>query len=378
MKPIKIADYRQLAKKKLPRMVFDYLDGGAEDEDTIRNNRDAITALQFRPKRLLDVSQRNQSIKLFNKTLTTPMAIAPTGLNGVFWPKGDLALARAAAKAGIPFSLSTASNETIEDVARSCDGEKWFQLYVVHRTLAKQLVERALAAGYTTLILTTDVAVNGYRERDLRNQFGLPIKYTPKVILDGCLHPRWSLNLLLNGVPELANFKSANANDTEVQAALLSRQMDASFSWKDLKWLRDLWPHTLLVKGLIANEDVEQCKALGVDGVILSNHGGRQLDTTVSPFQTLQEITPTDYPVIVDSGIRRGADVVKALALGAQCVMLGRSVLYPLAANGEQGVLHAIELLKDEIDRTLANLGCADVNQLDRSFLNLPPLLELA
>jgi (S)-mandelate dehydrogenase len=300
--------------------------------------------------------------------------IGPTGLNGALWPEGDLALARAASRAGIPFVLSTASNLSIEDLARRCDGELWFQLYVVHRTLAEQMVERALAAGYTTLVLTTDVAVNGYRERDLRNQFKMPMSYTPRVVLDGCRHPRWSLDLLRHGMPELANFVSSEACSLEVQAALMSRQMDASFDWQALRWLRDKWPHTLLVKGLLDADDAAQCIAEGVDGVILSNHGGRQLDTAISPFEVLAEtVRKVSRPVLIDSGFRRGADIVKALAMGADAVLLGRATLYGLAARGEAGVDDVLRLLKADIDRTLAQIGCPCVEQLSPEYLDLPP-----
>ncbi|SEG69693.1 alpha-hydroxy-acid oxidizing protein [Marinobacterium lutimaris] len=372
-KPIKIEDYRHLARQRLPRMVFDYLDGAAEDEIGLNHNRSALESIRFNPKRLVDVSQRSLATNLFGKRLPAPLAVAPTGLNGVFWPKGDLALARAAAKFDIPFILSTASTASIEEVAQCSSGEKWFQLYVVHRRLAKQLVGRALNAGYTTLILTTDIAVNGLRERDLRNDFGLPIRYTPRVMLDGCLHPRWSLDLLRHGVPELANFKGADAQDTEIQAALLSRQMDASFDWEALKWLRELWPHTLLVKGIIDPLDAQRCTELGADGVILSNHGGRQLDTCLAPIERLEEaVSLTDKPVLIDSGFRRGADVVKAIAMGAQGVLLGRALLYALAAKGEAGVEHALELMFSEIDRTLANLGCASIEDLNGDYVRSP------
>ncbi|MDE1167420.1 MAG: alpha-hydroxy-acid oxidizing protein [Pseudomonas sp.] len=372
--PLNVADYRELARRRLPSMVFDYLEGGAEDEKGLAHNREVFDGLRLKPKRLVDVSQRDVSSTLFGRAHAMPLLIGPTGLNGALWPQGDLALARAAARAGIPFVLSTASNLSIEDVARQCDGELWFQLYVVHRTLAEQMVERALAAGYTTLVLTTDVGVNGYRERDLRNAFKMPMSYTPRVMLDGCLHPRWSLDLLRHGMPALANFVSSEAPSLEVQAALMSRQMDASFDWQALRWLRDKWPHVLLVKGLLDAGDAARCIALGVDGVILSNHGGRQLDGAISPIEVLaQTAASVDAPVLVDSGFRRGADIVKALCLGADAVLLGRATLYGLAARGEAGVDDVLRLLKADIDRTLAQIGCPSVAQLSADYLHLPP-----
>lgn len=369
-KPVNVEDFRAIAQKRLPRMVFDYLEGGAEDELGLRHNRQAFENVRFEPHRLVDVSTRDISTTLLGKFQSAPLVIAPTGLNGLFWPKGDLVLARAAAKFGIPFALSTASTASIEEVAKATDGELWFQLYVVHRRLAELLVRRALDSGYTTLILTIDVGVNGKRERDLRNGFGMPMKYGIRTLMDGVLHPRWSWDLLRHGVPQLANFASNHAQDTELQAALMSRQMDASFSFADLAWLRSLWPHRLLIKGLSRPADAARCIELGADGVILSNHGGRQLDSAVSPLETLRETASrVAAPVLLDSGIRRGSDVVKSLALGARAVLLGRATLYGLAARGLEGVEAVLEIMKDEIDRTLAQIGCPSVSSLSTAYL---------
>ncbi|MCI3208686.1 MULTISPECIES: alpha-hydroxy-acid oxidizing protein [Pandoraea] len=368
--PVNVDDFRELARQRLPRMVFDYMEGGAESESGLRHNRDVFEGVRFAPRRLVDISRRAIDTTLFGKPLRAPLLIAPTGLNGILWPHGDIVLARAAERFGIPFILSTASNASIEDVARAAGGDLWFQLYVVHRRLAERMVKRALDAGYSTLVLTTDVGVNGKRERDLRNGFGVPVRYTPRTLLDGVRHPRWSVDLLRHGVPQLANFVSSDANDPELQAALMSRQMDASFSWDDLARLRDLWPHRLLVKGLSRVDDAQRCEAMGIDGVILSNHGGRQLDGAIAPFEVLPSTRrAVKMPVLIDSGIRRGADVVKAVASGASAVLIGRATLYGLAALGGQGVDAVLELFRDEIDRTLAQIGCASVAELDASYL---------
>jgi (S)-mandelate dehydrogenase len=365
-----VEDYRRQAKKRLPKMVFDYLEGGAEDEHGLEHNRSVFQRWRFKPQRLVDVSRRNLQTEILGKRQAMPLLIGPTGLNGALWPNGDLALAKSATKAGIPFVLSTASNISIEDLARQCDGELWFQLYVIHREIAQSMVLKALHAGYTTLVLTTDVAVNGYRERDLRNRFKMPMSYTPKVIIDGCLHPHWSFDLVRHGMPQLANFVSSQTSSLEMQAALMSRQMDASFDWRALRWLRDLWPHKLLVKGLLSAEDAQRCIAEGADGVILSNHGGRQLDCAVSPMEALADsVAMTGKPVLIDSGFRRGSDIVKALALGAEAVLLGRATLYGLAARGEVGVDEVLGLLKADIDRTLAQIGCPDIGMLSPAFL---------
>lgn len=347
-------------------MVFDYLEGGADDESGLSRNRAAFGAWELRPHRLVDVSKRDQSISLFNRHIPAPFVIAPTGLNGAFWPRGDLALARAAAKAGIPFVLSTASNMSIEEVADVADGDLWFQLYVVHRDLAKSLVRRARAANYSTLILTVDVAVNGFRARDLRNGFAIPFKPSARAAVDGMTHPRWLWSYLTNGMPQLKNFATNDASDTASQAAVLRREMDASFAWEDLRRLRDEWSGTLIVKGILTPEDAARCVDEGADGVIVSNHGGRQLADLPTPIDALPAICSAvpATSVLLDGGIRRGADAVKALALGARAVLLGRATLYGLAAQGEAGVADVIEMMKRDVDRTLALLGCPSITQL--------------
>jgi (S)-mandelate dehydrogenase len=369
-KPVNVEDYRILAKTRLPKMIFDYLEGGAEDEIGMKHNREVFERYRLMPRRLVDVSKRDIGIDVFGRHQAAPFMIGPTGLNAALWPKGDILLARAAEKSGIPFVLSTASNASIEEVAAASKGDLWFQLYIVQHKLAEQMVRRADAAGYSTLVLTTDVGVNGNRERDLRNNFGLPMRYTPRLIYDGVTHPRWSLGFMLNGMPQFGNFVTADSSNVEVQATLMHRQMDASFTWDDFNWLRKLWRRTLLVKGIMRPDDTERCIAAGADGVILSNHGGRQLDAAVSPLDVLAESRARiSAPILIDSGFRRGTEIVKALALGANAVLLGRAPLYGLAATGEAGVNHVLTLLKDEVDRTLAQVGCASASQLSPDYV---------
>jgi|HubBroStandDraft_6_1064221.scaffolds.fasta_scaffold92494_3 (S)-mandelate dehydrogenase len=370
MKPVNVEDYRILSQRRLPKMIFDYLEGGAEDEIGMKHNREVFERYRLMPRRLIDVSKRDIGIDLFGRHQAAAFVIGPTGLNAALWPKGDILLARAAEKAGIPFVLSTASNASIEEVAAASKGDLWFQLYIVQHKLAEQMVRRADAAGYSTLVLTTDVGVNGHRERDLRNNFGLPLRYTPRLIYDGVTHPRWSLGFMLNGMPQFGNFVTADSSNVEVQATLMHRQMDASFTWDDFNWLRKLWRRTLLVKGIMRPDDAERCIDAGADGVILSNHGGRQLDAAVSPLDVLAESrTRISAPILIDSGYRRGTDIVKALALGANAVLLGRAPLYGLAAAGEAGVDDVLRLLKDEVDRTLAQIGCASTSRLSPDYV---------
>jgi (S)-mandelate dehydrogenase len=371
VKSISVADYREGARRRLPKMVFDFLEGGAEDEDGLARNLAAFRAIAFRPQRLVDVSRRAIACELFGAAVAAPIIVAPTGLNGLLWPKGDLALARAAARASIPFALSTAANASLEEIAEKAGGEIWFQLYVVHRALGERLAARAAAAGYRTLVITVDVPVNGKRERDLRNGFSVPMRYSPRVVLDGLCHPRWTFDLLRHGMPQMANLADKGCEDPEAQAALLRREMDASFDWESLQRLRELWPHRLLVKGILSSADAQRCYACGADGVILSNHGGRQLDQAVSAIDVLAEIAGQGAgPIFVDGGVRRGSDVVKALALGARGVLVGRAVLYGLAAAGEEGAFAVLEILKDEMDRTLALLGCPTIAELGPHLIN--------
>jgi len=241
----------------------------------------------------------------------------------------------------------------------------------VQRDLAQQLVGRAKEAGYRVLVLTVDVAVNGKRERDLRNGFAIPFRQTPRSVLDAVTHPRWALSQIRHGLPQLANFASPNATDVNAQAALMRRQMDASFCWEDLQALRDAWPGILIVKGIVTPADASRCRELGIDAVVLSNHGGRQIEDVPAPIDLLAEISNQNAmpPLLVDGGIRRGADAAKALALGAKAVLLGRAILYGLAAAGEEGASHVLEILAAEVDTTLALIGCPEAARLDRQFI---------
>lgn len=364
--------YRRRARRYLPRMVADYVDGAAGEERGLDRNRAAFAKTLFVPERLTDVSQRDTSVSLWGRDYAMPLAVAPMGLNGVLRPGGDLILAQAAAQAGIPFCLSTASTSTIEEVARAGDGEKWYQLYVLHRAQARLFVQRALDAGYTTLILTVDVAVNGKRLRDRRSGFKVPFRLTPRIALDAALHPAWSLAQLRHGLPELANFASAEATDASMQAALMNRQMDAGFDWAALDELRALWPHRLILKGLNSVAEVTRAASTGVDAVILSNHGARQLEDVAAPFDTLRALQgQTEMPLMLDSGVRSGEDVVKALAAGARMCLLGRPMLYGLAARGARGAQEVLSMVRDEIDTTLALLGCPAARDLAPRHIGL-------
>ena len=368
---LKIEDLRDRARSILPKWVFDYLEGGVEDETCLTRNIQSLGEVQFNPRRLVDVSKRSQQIELLGSKFSSPFIVGPTGLNDLFWPKGDLALAHAAALEGVPFVLSTASSSTMEDVADATNGDWWFQLYVLDRDNALRLVNRAQVAGCKTLMITVDVTLNGNRERDLRNGFGTRLGL--KSIIDTLCHPRWLARTMRFGAPLLAHFQEqSNDSCIRTRAAVLRRSMDATFDWESFSRLRDLWPGILIVKGLLRLDDVVKAYERGADAVVLSNHGGRQLDFAPSAFNVLQEVAPfVDKPILLDGGIRRGSDVVKARALGASAVLLGRAPLYGLAAAGQWGAVEALRLIKKEIDNTLGQIGYPHIRDLRPDCLKL-------
>jgi (S)-mandelate dehydrogenase len=373
-----IADLRQLAQRRLPRGVFDFIDGGSEDEVTLRETQLAFGRVRFAPKALVDVTNVNTKIDLLGKPADLPFMIGPTGASGFVWPNGDLALARAADKAGIPFALSTSASVSIEEIAAMSAGRRWFQCYIFkQRDFTMQLIARALAAGYDTLIVTVDFAVGGNRERDHRNDFSVPFRYTPRNIRDFALHPGWVSTMLSHGIPKLRNLDGFTAsNDAATVASSVGRNYDASFDWDGLKTMRDAWPHKLIVKGIVRPDDAEKIVSLGADALVVSNHGGRQLDAGVATLDALPAVAKAvdrRITLLVDGGVRRGSDVVKALALGADAVLLGRATLYGLCAGGEMGARKAIEIIRSEMIRTMQLCGVPDVRNLSPDVLFRPP-----
>lgn len=376
-----IEDLRRLAQRRLPRVAWDYLERGAEDDITMTANRAALEHICFRPRTLVDVSARTLQHTLFGKTHTAPFGIAPTGAAGLYCHDADIALARAAAAAGVPFVLSTASFVAMERVAREAAGNQWFQLYMSKdREAAERLVRRALAAGFEALVVTTDVPVGANREYNLRNGFTIPFRINARNVVDGLLHPRWLTQvflrtLLADGVPRFRNV------DSEEGGRIVSKDLSAfrarrdALDWSDIAWLRTIWPRKLLVKGVLVAEDAKLALAHGADGVVVSNHGGRQLDGAMAAIDALPEIVEAvggKMAVLFDSGVRRGADIVKALALGADFVFFGRATLYGASVGGEAGVARALELLRSETDRVMALIGCNRVADLDRNYLEMP------
>jgi (S)-mandelate dehydrogenase len=369
-----IADLRRLAQRRLPRAVFDFIDGGSEDEVTLRENQDAFRRLRFAPKTLVDVSSVNTRIDLLGQASSLPIIIGPTGASGFVWPNGDLALARTAARAGIPFALSTSASVSIEEIAAAVEGRRWFQCYIFkQRDFTMRLIARALQAEYEALIVTVDFPVGGNRERDHRNDFSVPFRYTPRNVLDFAVHPGWASTILRHGIPTLRNLDGFTAsNGAATVASSVGRNYDASFDWDGLKLIRDSWPRKLIVKGIVRPDDAERVVALGADALAVSNHGGRQLDGGVATLDALPAVAAAvkqRITVLVDGGIRRGSDVVKALALGADAVLLGRSTLYGLSAGGEIGAQKALEIVRSEMVRTMQLCGVADVGDIGPEIL---------
>ncbi|HUK02117.1 MAG TPA: alpha-hydroxy acid oxidase [Steroidobacteraceae bacterium] len=371
-----VEDLRQIARRRVPGFVFEYVEGGAEDEATLRRNRTVFERLRLVPNTLVNTTARHQRTALFGRESASPLIIAPTGGNGVLYPRGDVALARAAARAGIPFCLSTVSTVRLEQLAREVGGRLWMQLYVMReRKVAEDIVQRADAAGYEALVLTSDANVFGQREWDRRN-YRRPGRPTGRALLSLLGHPRWCYEILLrHGAPQFENVAAflppggARAVGGSTKLPLL---FTPDLTWEDVAWLRRIWPRKLLVKGLLSAADAERAAAAGCDGIVLSNHGGRQLDACVSGVEMLPEIVNAvgkRLTIIVDGGFRRGTDVVKALALGAHHVMLGRATLYGLTAGGERGVDRVLEILTAEIDRALGQLGCCGIAELGPQFL---------
>jgi (S)-mandelate dehydrogenase len=360
---INIEDLRAQAQRRLPRAIFDLFDGGAEDELTLRENRAAYDRVRLLPKVLVDVSHVETKTELLGKTSNLPIAIAPTGAVGFGWRGGDVAIAKAAAQFGIPYSLSSSATASIERIAQEAGGRLWFQCYIFKkREFAMGLIARAREAGYDGLMITVDLAVGGKRDRDLHNGLELPFRINRRNFLDFASRPLWSLPMLLKGVPVMENVigyvpeKVSNAS----LASVAGRNYDPSFDWDGLKAIRDAWPRKLIVKGVARAEDAERLAAMGVDAVVVSNHGGRQLDGAAATLDALPAVVRavgSRVCVMVDGGIRRGGHVVKALALGARAVLVGRATLYGACAAGEAGALRALQILKEELVRAMQLCG---------------------
>ena len=364
-----IDDLRAIARRRLPGGIFDYIDGAAEDEVTMRANVAAFASWRFVPRVLRDVSSVDTSATLFGRSLPVPLILSPTGFSRIADSQGELAVARSAARHQLPYCLSTLSTRSIEEVAAVSDGDMWFQVYVWRdRDLTADMLARAAAAGYSTIAITVDTPVLGRRERDTRRGFTLPPTLGVSTLLDGIRHPGWTRDFVRGGPITFANIAAHAGGGTAVTLSdFIAAQFDPSLSWDDIAWFRERWSGRIVIKGIQSVDDAVIAADHGADGVMLSNHGGRQLDHAPAPLDLVAPVRHAvgdSLAVICDGGIRRGSDVVKALALGADACTMGRTYLYGLGAAGERGVDAAIEMLTSEMRRTMALVGLRSIDEV--------------
>jgi (S)-mandelate dehydrogenase len=367
-----IADMRGIAKKRLPKGVFEYIDRGAEDEVALADNREAFKRLKLRTRFLVDLTTRDMGIDLLGKRAEMPLAIAPTGIAGLCWYQGELELAKAAAAKGIPFTLATGSNTSMEKVAREAGGRLWFQLYMwKEEELSYQLVKRAMDADFEALVVTIDGALGNNREYNKRNGFTIPFTLSPRSLFDMARHPEWLTTVMgrymaTGGMPRHENYP-AQYQHRITKGVSGNPMRHQAMTWKDIRKLRDFWPRKLIVKGILREEDAVLAVEHGADAVVVSNHGGRALDAAAPTMDVLPEVVRAvgdKTTIILDSGVRRGSDIVKALALGANAVLTGRATLYGISTAGQQGAEKALALLKTEFEKTMAYCGCRTVAEV--------------
>ena len=371
-----VDDLRRIARRRLPRGCFDYIDGGAEDERTLEANTAAFARTTFRPRVLRGLPDVQVGTEVLGAPTSIPLVLAPTGFTRIADPQGELAVARAAARAGVPYTLSTLSTRSIEEVRAVSDGRLWFQVYAWRdRGLVAEMVERAAAARYEAIVLTVDTAVFGRRERDVRRGFSLPPTLGPSTILDGVAHPGWTLAFLRNEPIRFANVVGRSVGDGSSPVTLadyINSQFDPALSWDDVRWLRSIWDGRIVLKGVQTVVDAVLAADEGVDAVALSNHGGRQLDGAPAIFPLVAPVADAvggRTEVLCDGGVRRGSDIVKAVAAGATACMAGRAYLSALGAGGERGVDLLLGWWREDVRRTMALVGAASFGDLARSIL---------
>jgi L-lactate dehydrogenase (cytochrome)/(S)-mandelate dehydrogenase len=370
-----VDDLRRAAKRRLPKIAFDFIEGGVEDEDGLDRNERAFRQTRLVPRYLVDVAKRDQTASLFGRTYASPFGIAPTGLASLFRPGADLMLAEAAREANVPFIMSGSSTASIEDLARVAPEHGWYQLYAARdKKISEDMIRRADAAGLSTLVLTVDVPVHSNRERNQRNGFTRPLKLTWATKLEALRHPGWLAGYLKHGTPMFSNWAPYAGKDASADAvaAFVSTQTAAPLTWRDVENFRRLWPRKFVIKGIMHPDDAIRAASLGVDGIMVSNHGARQLDRAPAPVEVLPAIRDAvgdKLTLMLDSGVRRGVDALTALCLGAKFVFVGRATLYGAAAGGTAGATKAINILRREIDLTMGQIGCPSLDQLGPAFL---------
>lgn len=373
-----VDDFRVLARKRLPKGLFEFVDRGTEDEVALLANRSAFARYKFIPRTLVDVSARSSEITLFGRRMAMPLAIAPTGVAGLMWHDGEVALAKAAASRGVPFTVATGSLTSLERVADESGGSCWFQLYMwPQKALSMELVQRAQKAGFEALLVTVDTAVGSNREYNLRNGFSIPFKFSRRNIADVLMHPRWLFNVLARymvstGMPKYENYPEQLRSTVTAKPIGKAMAKADNMTWDDFRAIRKMWSGPLMAKGILHPLDARQAINCGADAIVVSNHGGRMLDHSIPPLLALPAIVQEvngRCPVLLDSGITRGSDVVKALALGASAVLAGRATLYGVATCGQPGAQRVLGLLEEEILRTLGLIGCPDIGEVSSRCL---------
>jgi L-lactate dehydrogenase (cytochrome) len=370
-----IDDLRQTARRRVPKMFFDYADRGSYAEETLRANRADLRQLKLRQRVLVDVSQRTLDTTIMGEPAPLPLALAPIGLCGMQWGDGEILACRAAQAAGIPFCLSTMSICAIEDVAAAVDKPFWFQLYVMKdRGFVRSLIERAAAAQCSALVLTIDLQVLGQRHADTRNGMTVPPELRLRNIVDIATKPGWALSVLHGKRKTFGNLAGhvRGMENVNSLAQWIAGQFDPALNWKDVEWIRSLWPGKLIIKGILDSEDARLAAKTGASALVVSNHGGRQLDGAPSSISALPRVVDAvggDIEIMFDGGIRCGQDVVRALALGARSCLLGRAYIYGLGAGSQAGVAKAIEIIRNELDVTMALCGVSNVRDLDRRVI---------
>lgn len=370
-----IDDLRILASKRLPKFAFDFIDGGAESEINLSLNKEDFRSVKLSPRYLVDCSKVSTKTHLFGKEYFVPFGIAPIGFLNMAWPGADLMMARLAAREKMPHVVSTPSSTAVEKIAETADGFAWFQLYVSrHEDFVDKMLSRVKSSGIDVLVVTVDVPQPGKRDRDIQNQLQLPFRPTPRQILDLAMHPKWSISNLINGVPRLENFINESSMDGKTMSLSENqkRMISNDFVWDDLKRLRDKWKGKLLVKGLMHAKDAVLALEAGCDGIIVSNHGGRQVDyapSTISALPAIVKAISGKIPILLDSGVRRGGHIACAKALGADFVFAGRAFAYGASAGGEAGVHKAFEILKSELSNTLGQIGQPNFNDVSSKNL---------
>jgi L-lactate dehydrogenase (cytochrome) len=375
-----VEDLRRIARRRLPRGVFDYIDGGAEDERTLANNSAAFARIEFRPRVLREVGDVDPSTTLLGRPLPYPLVLAPTGYTRVADPQGELAVARSAERFKLPYTLSTMATRSIEDVAAVSNGRKWFQVYTFRdRGLVKDMISRAAESGYEAIMPTVDLAVLGQRDRDVRRGFTMPPKLGLGTLVDGAVHPGWTWAFARAEPIRFANIApqgfGGGSGAPASMAAYASMKFDPNLSWRDIEWMRSIWDGPIIIKGIQCVDDAVLAAEHGVDAIALSNHGGRQLDSAPTPIDLVAPVVDAvgdRLEVICDGGVRRGSDIVKAVALGARACMAGRAYLYGLGAAGELGVDHVLGMFKADVHRTMALLGARTIADLTPEMVVVP------